>query len=106
MSAKHTPGPWHLRYNGKHDGDRSVVGRSRDICAMDGGPSDDMETLANARLIAAAPELLEACKAGLAMLETARRYFPESARNSDTFSLLNVTANTIKPAIAKAEGRV
>jgi hypothetical protein len=65
MSAKHTPGPWW------HDDDKEVG--CIVICAPDGdgvpwqiasmcdiGPSGDEE--ANARLIAAAPELLAALK--------------------------------------------
>ena len=58
---------------------------------------------ANARLIAAAPELLDALKEARSMLETASRYFPKSIRNSDRFSLLNVLENVVNPAIAKAE---
>lgn len=60
MSAKHTPGPWHTA------GDQGVQIRSqRDqiakVWTMRGN-----EWKANARLIASAPELLEALKAVLA----------------------------------------
>ena len=60
MSAQHTPGPWHTA------GDQGVQIRSqRDqiakVWTMRGN-----EWKANARLIAAAPELLEALKAVLA----------------------------------------
>ena len=53
----------------------------------------------------AAPDLLTALKEARAMLETASRYFPKSIRNGDRFSLLNTLANSVEPAIAKAEGR-
>lgn len=59
--AAHTPGPWYtspqqgyVRYEGVH---------GPNICGMDafGGPAE--EAFANARLIAAAPEMLEALEA-------------------------------------------
>ena len=60
---KHTPGPW------KRGGAKelSPTGRCREIIADDGriglvyGTYDE-DCIANAKLIAAAPELLEACK--------------------------------------------
>jgi hypothetical protein len=64
----------------------------------------DQETLANARLISAAPDMLEALKEADRMLDIAGKYFPKSIRNTDKFSLLNVQANSVKKAIAKAEG--
>ncbi len=64
----HTPGPWFLQHSGKHDGNRAVRAwrRGRDICAMNGGANDDPEIYANARLIAAAPEMLQALESVLA----------------------------------------
>ncbi len=53
---------------------------------------------------AAAPDLLAACRDAAEMLRIARRYFPKSIKNSDTFRLLNVEANSIQKAIALAEG--
>lgn len=53
--SKHTPGPWEVNYrrvtpvNGKQDG-------TDDICHV------YRDNMANARLIVAAPDLLEACK--------------------------------------------
>jgi len=65
MKAKHTPGPWTLHPTALHPAVRSVGtpdAGPRRICTvgtMNGNPVDK----ANARLIAAAPELLEALKA-------------------------------------------
>jgi len=59
---------------------------------------------ANARLIAAAPDLLQALEDAKSMLETASRYFPKSIKNGDRFSLLNTLANSVNPALAKAKG--
>lgn len=70
MSQKHTPGPWHM---GEGNGEGSIFktgeGRMRleqpggttlyPICAMVRG-WNDQEDEANARLIAAAPEMLDA----------------------------------------------
>jgi hypothetical protein len=77
--SKHTPAPWRLqlqRYGGYRifkllkdspdDQGYSIIGDFRGACYV---RDPDEETTANARLIAAAPELLAACKAVLATLE-------------------------------------
>ncbi len=62
MKAKHTPGPWTLHPTALHPAVRSVGtpdAGPRRICTvgtMNGNPVDK----ANARLIAAAPEMLDA----------------------------------------------
>jgi hypothetical protein len=60
----HTPGPWHVTEDGHID---SSFGAIAEIVGVD---NPDDETLPNARLIAAAPDLLEALEG---MLEWARR---------------------------------
>lgn len=35
------------------------------------------------------------------VLETAKQYFPKSIRNADRYSLLNVLANAVGPAIER-----
>lgn len=75
--SQHTPGPWHAVANGGDDDDerlRIIVARDRygDSSAIgevyDPDPCNgDIE--ANARLIAAAPELLEACKQAAVFFE-------------------------------------
>ena len=59
--TKHTPGPWFAygRYIGTKN-HKSAVGECRDV---NGNWSDDAKSSADARLIAAAPDLLEALKA-------------------------------------------
>jgi hypothetical protein len=69
--SKATPGPWQIR--SKQDGDkvhRSVVGRHDRwghpiVCDLSGSIDDE----ANANLIAAAPDLLAACKAARTYLD-------------------------------------
>lgn len=95
MTTKHTPGPWNLSAN--EDG-RTYVEASNDTAddiaalLMD---HDQQQNAANARLIAAAPDLLAACKAILARfeLEPAGSVFPAAALQTD-----------LRAAIAKAEG--
>ena len=97
MEAKHTPGPWKLNT----DGD---TGMNDSGCILDsighvivtdiygtfknGRTTGEAE--ANARLIAAAPEMLEALYQALARLEAA--------------GLEDTTTDIIKTAIAKATG--
>lgn len=54
---KHTPGPWTAKWNGVYGA--QVFAGSQGIANIGGGKGVQM---ANAALIAAAPELLEACK--------------------------------------------
>ena len=71
-TAKHTPGPWEARKGAGWYVARPRYGEATLAVGMDGvtlvtSPSetpwnDDVESEANARLIAAAPELLEACE--------------------------------------------
>lgn len=68
MSAQHTPGPWTLDDRGckfivHKTGDGYIT---RDICRMDGSTMAAFAQEANARLIAAAPELLAALQLYLA----------------------------------------
>jgi len=87
---KHTPGPWQI--NEKRDDAWEILGPDGDtiytICELGytGGNAS-----ANATLIAAAPELLNACIAAKAVLAS---HYGEGA----TLMILNA-------AIAKAEGR-
>lgn len=82
----HTPGPWHLdpfrKYANVHGEVMSHLARV---------PIDTAEAEANARLIAAAPDLLEACREALSILDYER---------ADVETRAQVYA-----AIAKAEGR-
>ena len=57
MTSKHTPGPWTI------EGETLVIGRGLFVCKMSTNTMAALERRANARLIAAAPELLEALKA-------------------------------------------
>lgn len=95
----HMPAPWTL--HGEFDADVTVDIKSADdryVCEL-AAYTDDWteEEIANARLIATAPELLEACKAILASFHESVR----SEQGLDEFPTLKLVAD----AIAKAEGR-
>jgi hypothetical protein len=70
MNAKHTPGPWRVVIRANQRGIRSLTIDTGHLtggtyCKM-GASELQPEDEANARLIAAAPDLLEACKAVMA----------------------------------------
>ncbi len=91
----HTPGPWKVLHHTapQHDGDRAVYAPGNKlICEMNGGPNDDSETLANARLIASAPDLLDSLRDILEMVTDNRLHGEEVYRAAN--------------AIRKAEGRI
>lgn len=102
MSTKHTPGPWSANFTrlsglaiGFHITDKKH-GSLRPICeAYDKtGAMDPDEIDANARLIAAAPELLNALQV-LLSLHDAR---------VDTADAWNISMEEARSAIAKATG--
>ena len=86
MTTKHTPGPWHSVPSVPSEGFDCwwLMAGSRNIATIS-GYQGDTECEANARLIAAAPDLLEA-------LKHARQNMPHPDQMIDD-------------AIAKAEGR-
>lgn len=86
----HTPGPWTDISEGQapQDGDRAVVSdaRGRAICQC-----SQRNSVANARLIAAAPSLLEAATEALALLDKGA-------------SGWGVSKDLLRAAIAKSKG--
>ena len=93
--AQHTPGPWVVTTGiSEHDvvtSTHDVAGLDDDVCEVYGGNDDDVRVRrANARLIAAAPDLL-------AMLQDLAD--PESGCKLTAHAMANVRA-----AITKATG--
>jgi len=69
---KHSPAPWNMVRHGKYE--HAINSDEWDELAtvatrMFGDDEDDVEGMANARLIASAPELLEALRCAIAILE-------------------------------------
>jgi len=98
--AGHTPGPWSVAY---HDGnDQAVVsGQHTEIATCWHHCVVELETQmqANARLISAAPDMLEALEAAVADLEQTLRWRGEGWECSEDKLLGKARA-----AIAKARG--
>jgi hypothetical protein len=87
----HTKGPWNINKDCSEKSGRPCVHSEIFHIAEMLWMSDETED--NARLIAAAPELLEACKTALANMEN----LPWEHQSPSTMDLLHA-------AIAKAEG--
>lgn len=99
MSTQHTPGPWHF-YTEPQPNGCPIVGSGGTMVAMLAHSIHHQEyrkiALANARLIAAAPEMLEGLKAVDAALAD-----PKSATRK---GYLTRTIKQVREAIEKAEG--
>lgn len=94
MGTKHTPGPWVVVRAGnstliRSDSQRGYFAKIEGACAGAHGAEGE----ANARLIAAAPDLLEALKKALPLLE-------EHIRGRSVTEAIEAA----EAAIAKAEG--
>jgi hypothetical protein len=95
--AKHTPGPWSIKYGTNVFGDRIDTGHPGCVATCGGHSSNQVdcgpENRANARLIAAAPDLLAAAVAVLAWAD--REAMPQGGKNDGPWE-------AIEAAIAKA----
>ncbi|HEY9453453.1 MAG TPA: hypothetical protein VIR82_12320 [Bradyrhizobium sp.] len=97
QQAKHTQGPWDFQEEYGDTGQRFTAvrdGRYETVCIIDGHENE-----ADARLIAAAPDLLEALKEAESLLEQTLRWRGEGWECSEAELL-----GGIRAAIAKAEG--
>jgi hypothetical protein len=91
MTHTHTPGPWHI---GKRAADVAIYGpKGEEVAKILGFFNDDEENKANARLISASPNLLEA----LQML------LPQEPREPDSYD--RAMWENARAAIAKATGK-
>ena len=105
--SRHTPGPWEAFDAKTQDGEVTIGIRgdgefiaTLDVVAIGAGPYKlPPNAEANARLIAAAPELLEACKALLGEMWSGRK-----RRNVKKDFHLMVAEEAARTAIAKATG--
>ena len=96
MSA-HTPGPWKVLADTR-TGAVDVWSGARFVCTVGvPGASGDESIEPDAALIAAAPDLLAACKAALSLVES----LPYDPTDRQTLRI----NDQIEAAIAKAEGR-
>ena len=107
MSAnKHTPGPWETDRNNVHTGQIATIHHCLNNDWVEvwspNWPMDEAEQEANARLIAAAPELLEALmeavECGMVPISSAVE------GGASAYSAQVRCADKIRTAIAKATG--
>ena len=96
MKTKQTPGPWRAEGCTVYAGESRVAQTWSDT--HDGLPTPTME--ADARLIAAAPDLLAALKSALEWLRAARADEPDDWDTSD----LDAAIKMGRSAVAKAKG--
>lgn len=98
----HTKGPWkaiHLEGGKRGCGEQIMIaGPERGQIIFAGLPCGAEEQIANARLMAASPELLGACKAALILVQQMKA---ETCSDADRAALLR----TLNAVIAKAEGK-
>ncbi len=104
MGTKHTKGPWHVLDGAilcEHVND---YGNFLIASFGRGDAPNTPEVFANARLIAAAPELLEACKEGLNAIATAREVIPDvDMEGREIVEQLEQQAVLLETTIALAE---
>jgi hypothetical protein len=94
--AVHTPGPWVV--NGFGGGFR-VIARMQPHEVAVSATAQGGDEISNARLIAAAPELLEALQALIPMMEEWHDEFPEYVGDNERPALIRA-----RTAIARATG--
>ena len=107
MSATHTPAPWECFYKHKYNEWHVTVPAKNSGCwriglFSDGVPGDtDEEREGNARLIAAAPDLLAACNEAIGIVADRAAGGRMLTRQEHA----NAVLSTLQSASAKAEGR-
>ena len=101
MAAKHTPGPWEVHYSPHHFFEIFAAAASRTITNVPTHMTDGAVQEANARLIAAAPELLEA----LAGLRASIGRMPADMSRPGWCEIVTALFEA-DAAIAKAKGEV
>ena len=110
MSLQHTPGPWIISADPMHFYSLTTViggkeshqknGPPQQMIVQVGGFAEWQEAEANARLIAAAPDLLEAAQRFVEVMDESFDH-PDTASEIDK---LNKVADAARAAIAKAAG--
>lgn len=103
MKAQHTPGPWNY-FHTPNDPDFTYE-VTEDVCAIYGGKSAD----ANARLIAAAPELLQALQELLEIHENPPLFAGKTGEErmlilEQQSAKVHAALSASRAAIAKATG--
>jgi hypothetical protein len=106
----HTPGPWRALTGSiprVYRNEQRLADLTRTLDARIKGTTVDREADANAFLMAAAPDLLDACKSAEYELSAIMREFrePRTSSDADVLSAAQTAFDAVHAAIAKAEGR-
>ncbi len=106
--TQHTQGPWHATYDKRRDNYSISAGLQKEtsmLIAFTRGESVPANQEANARLIASAPELLEALELVQAIAKSDRKKIEGMGFDFKTMGNLSEWATAkIDAAIAKAKG--
>lgn len=105
QTSKHTPGPWTVFYKPKYDEwhvsvPRAPGGGMKLALFADGCPTGEHD----ARLIAAAPDLLAAIKVAVQLAEVASDWNLDEVEIDGEMVRTHDLAERFRAAIAKAEG--
>jgi len=105
MMSKHTPGPWHVDGYPTLEAPEIHSEHRRVAKALYHRGSEDKEVAWNAYLIAAAPDLLTACKAQYDGVEALREWLNREQIDlaSDVLAALQKGRRQYRAAIAKVE---
>lgn len=99
--VKHTPGPWKFNKTQSYEFECPKLGLT---LTFNNHIADQDATVANADLIAAAPEMLEALEAMADYLERQERDYRQMKVKDRGWAVHNTYYQAMKAAIAKAKG--
>ena len=100
----HTPGPWHVGFKDDrfvHDSRNQEVAS----CGLAGGVISFQEAVANARLIAAAPETAEKLKLSEANYKKCRDFSQDMAEQRDRLKALNTEMERVISGFMRLSGK-
>ena len=106
---KHTPGPWRITHNGSYSPPRFEIsgragdGREYGFAEVSAWPLHAGEAEANARLIAAAPDMLEALEAAERLIDEHHAWVTASGKAIGN-TVPGLTLFAVRTAIHKARG--
>lgn len=112
--TKHTPGPWAINYNGTIGHIKSLAKHPRGMTPTIARFDSDLiaqsieedESLANAHLVSAAPDMLAAIQGAMKIVSLWNgRVVPEYHQHYEEMKALEMMQQAFIEAIAKAEGR-
>lgn len=105
IEAKHTPGPWKVFNAGPHYNNQAIDNLQIQYGEDGECISDHVYTQADARLIAAAPELMEALERSDKQMEMAGECI-EAGRYDEALLHVRSMTRQRRAAIAKARGEL